>query len=165
MIRPGVNKVVPARSGFPRDDRRRALLRLGLLSCLLNAPHPALALDDRDFCVLAQQLAIAAEKDVGIWIDRVTRSAGMAVFCDRKTVEFTRFTYAPSSSMNDAWKASKTADWNATHCSSPVWGEAIRGGWKVVLSQTSADGGQVRITAQCGSRNSSTRYPPLARRG
>ena len=100
--------------------------------------------------MLAQQLAIAAEKDVGVWIDRVTRNAGMAVTCDRKTVEFTRFTYAPSASMDEAWKASKSADWNATHCSSGVWGEAIRGGWKIVLSQTSADGGQVRITAQCG---------------
>jgi hypothetical protein len=150
MIRLGVNKVVPAPSGFLRDDRRRALLRLGVLACFLTGPPPASALDDRDFCVLAQQLAIAAEKDVGVWIDRVTRSAGMAVSCDRKTVEFTRFTYAPSSSMNEAWKQSKAADWNATHCSSPVWGEAIRGGWKVVLSQTSADGGQVTITAQCG---------------
>jgi hypothetical protein len=150
MIRLGVNKVVSAPGGFLRDDRRRALLRLGLLACLLTGPAPALALDDRDFCVLAQQLAIAAEKDVGVWIDRVTRNAGMAVYCDRKTVEFTRFTYAPSASMNEAWKASKTTDWNATHCSSAVWGEAIRGGWKIVLSQTSADGGQVRITAQCG---------------
>jgi hypothetical protein len=137
------------------------VLGLGAVCCLLLGAAPAAALDDRDFCVLAQQLAIAAEKDVGVWIDRVTRNAGMAVSCDRKTVEFTRFTYAPSSSMNDAWKQSKAADWSATHCSSRVWGEAIRGGWKVVLSQTSADGGQVTITAQCGSRNSSTRYPPL----
>jgi hypothetical protein len=123
---------------------------LGVVCYLLIGMAPALALDDKEFCVSAQQLAIAAEKDVGVWIDRVTRNAGMVVTCDRKTVQFTRFTYAPSASMNDAWKASKAADWNATHCSSPIWGEAVRGGWKIVLSQSAADGGQVTITAQCG---------------
>jgi len=136
------------------DRRRRTRLRSAktgalALGCLLIGAAPAAALDDRDFCVVAQQLAVAAEKDIGVWIDRVTRSAGMLVLCDRKTVQFTRFTYAPSASMNDAWKQSKAADWSATHCSSPVWGEAVRGGWKIVLSQTSADGGQVSVTAQC----------------
>ena len=135
-------------------DRSRARLRSArtgvlALGCLLIGAAAASALDDRDFCVVAQQLAVAAEKDIGVWIDRVTRSAGMLVLCDRKTVQFTRFTYAPSASMNDTWKQSKTADWSATHCSSPVWGEAVRGGWKIVLSQTSADGGQVSITAEC----------------
>ena len=132
-----------------QPTRTRAL-GLAAVSCLLLATAPALALDDKEFCVSAQQLAIAAEKDVGVWIDRVTRNAGMAVSCDRKTVEFTRFTYAPSASMNDAWKASKAADWNAVHCNSRIWNEAIANGWKIVLSQTSADGGQVTITAQCG---------------
>ncbi len=129
---------------------RIAAVQLGVVCWLLIGVAPALALDDKEFCVSAQQLAIAAEKDVGVWIDRVTRNAGMVVSCDRKTVQFTRFTYAPSASMNEAWKASKAADWNATHCSSPIWGEAVRGGWKIVLSQTAADGGQVTITAQCG---------------
>ena len=108
-----------------------------------------MALNDKDLCVLAQQLAIAAEKDIGVWIDRVTRNAGMAVSCDRRTVQFTRFTYAPSASMNEAWKERKAADWNAVHCNSPIWKEAIATGWKIVLSQTAADGGQVSITAQC----------------
>ena len=118
-------------------DRSRARLsaKTGVLAlgCLLIGAAAASALDDRDFCVVAQQLAVAAEKDIGVWIDRVTRSAGMLVLCDRKTVQFTRFTYAPSASMNDTWKQSKAADWSATHCSSPVWGEAVRGGWKIVL--------------------------------
>ena len=73
-----------------------AAIELGLACCLLLGMAPALALDDKEFCVSAQQLAIAAEKDVGVWIDRVTRNAGMVVSCDRKTVQFTRFTYSPS---------------------------------------------------------------------
>ena len=85
-----------------------AAVELGVVCGLLIGMAPALALDDKEFCVSAQQLAIAAEKDVGVWIDRVTRNAGMEVSCDRKTVQFTRFTYAPSASMNDAWKASKS---------------------------------------------------------
>src|SRR5262245_21017840 len=102
-------------------------------SLLLLAPHPASAFSDSDFCVVAQQLATATQADVCVWIDRQTRNAGMAVTCDRKTVEFTRFTYAPAASMDPAWRERKTADWSALHCASPVWKEAIRNGWKVLL--------------------------------
>ena len=49
---------------------------------------PALPFEDLQFCVAAQQLAVAADKDIGIWVDRVTRNAGMSVACDRKLVEF-----------------------------------------------------------------------------
>ena len=153
QAQPGICSAADRDKGRPGARVRPisvAAVGLGVASYLLLGMAPALALDDKEFCVSAQQLAIAAEKDVGVWIDRVTRNAGMVVTCDRKTVQFTRFTYAPSASMNDAWKASKAADWNATHCSSPIWGEAVRGGWKIVLSQTAADGGQVTITAQCG---------------
>lgn len=120
-----------------------------LVGGAIGAP-PASALDDREFCVSAQQLALAAEKDIGVWIDRQTRNAGMVVACDKKTVQFTRFTYAPSASMDEAWKARKAADWNSVHCNSPIWKEAVANGWKIVLSQTAADGGQATITAQCG---------------
>jgi hypothetical protein len=111
---------------------------------------PANAVDNRDFCVLAQQLATAMEKDIGVWIDRMTRNAGMAVSCASMTVEYTRFTYASSASMNDTWKERKGADWNATHCSSAIWKEAIANGWKIMLTQIAADGGRVSFTARCG---------------
>lgn len=117
---------------------------------LLAATIPASAFSDREFCIVAQQLATATQGDVGVWIDRQTRNAGMAVSCDRRTVEFTRFTYAPSAAMDAAWKQRKGADWNAVHCASAVWNEAVRNGWKVVLVQASADGGRVTIAAECG---------------
>ena len=153
QAQPNVFSAADRRTGGPcarARPSRIAAVQLGVVCCLLLGVAPALALDDKDFCVSAQQLAIAAEKDVGVWIDRLTRNAGMVVACDRKTIQFTRFTYAPSASMNDAWKASKGADWNAVHCNSRIWNEAIANGWKIVLSQTAADGGQVTITAQCG---------------
>ena len=127
-------------------------ITVAVMHCLLllTTAAPAFAFEDREFCVVARQFAIAAEKDIGIWIDRVTRNAGMAVSCDRKTVEFTRFTYASSAAMDQAWKERKGVDWNAIHCGSAVWNEAIRNGWKIVLSQTSADGGKVLIAAECG---------------
>ena len=112
-------------------------------------PSPARAFDDADFCAAVKQFAIAAEKDVGLWVDRVTRNGGMSFSCERKLVEFKRFTYAPSASMNGAWKERKAAEWSASECGSQVWGDAIRNRWKIVLSVTSADGGQVRFTAQC----------------
>jgi hypothetical protein len=55
---------------------------------------PALAFDDREFCVAARQFALAASTDIGLWIDRTTRNAGMVVCCDTKQVEFQQFTYA-----------------------------------------------------------------------
>lgn len=133
---------------------RRGKGRVGL-SVLLGVAlgalcvAPALALDDRDICVLAEQLATAAEKDIGIWIDRATRNAGMRVACAARTIEYRRFTYTPSAAMTDAWKARKAADWNATHCDSAVWRDAILRGWRIVLSETAADGGQVAFTARC----------------
>jgi hypothetical protein len=133
-------------------DRCKAGARLAIVLAIAAATEatPASAVDDKELCVSAQQLALAYEKDVGVWIDRQTRNAGMRVICETKTVQFTRFTYAPSASMDEAWKERKAADWNAVHCNSAVWKEAIANGWKIVLSQTAADGGRTTITAQCG---------------
>lgn len=125
------------------------------VAAALSLAAPAAAIDDKDFCVVAQQLAVASEKDVGVWVDRVTRNAGMFVTCDKRLVEFSRFTYASSASMNADWKQRKGADWSASHCGSAIWNEAIREGWKVVLSLTAADGGRVALEAQCPQRASS----------
>ena len=38
---------------------------------------PALAFDDREFCVAARQFALTASTDIGLWIDRTTRNADM----------------------------------------------------------------------------------------
>ena len=116
----------------------------------LMALAPALAFDDREFCVAAQQFALAQTRDIGLWIDRTTRNAGMVVACDTKVVEFKRFTYAPSASMTESWKERKAAEWNATHCNNPIWNDAIRNGWKVALTVTAADGSHVSLAAQCG---------------
>jgi hypothetical protein len=115
----------------------------------LTVPGPATAFDDKAYCVAVRQLALAAETDVGVWVDKSTRNAGMQVSCDRKTVEFRRFTYAPSAAMDQTWRARKAVDWAAAHCANPVWSDALHNGWKVVLSVTSADGGHVAINAQC----------------
>jgi hypothetical protein len=110
---------------------------------------PAVAFDDTDFCVAVKQLAAAADGDVGVWVDRKTRNAGVAVACDRKLVEFRRFTYSPSSSLDGAWKAGKAAEWNGTYCASPLWAQAIRNNWKIALSVTAVDGGHVLLHAEC----------------
>jgi hypothetical protein len=77
--------------------------------------------------------------------DRVTRNGGMGVWCDRKIVEFKRFT----ASMTNEWKARKLDEWNSAQCGSALWAEAIRQGWKVQLSVTAADGGQAAFAAKC----------------
>ena len=109
----------------------------------------AAAFDDKEFCVVAQQLTVAAQRDVGIWVDRGTRNAGMAVACESKVVEYLRFTYMASASMNTPWKERMAAGWNSSQCSSPLWLEALRNDWKVTLSIWSADGGHISIDAKC----------------
>ena len=116
---------------------------------LLAVSTPARALDDRDFCAAAKQFAIAAEQDIGLWLDRATRNGGMEVWCDRRVVVFKRFTYAPAASLTVDWKARKAVEWNSAHCGSPLWGEAIRQGWKVDLSVTAADGGRAAFSEKC----------------
>ena len=113
------------------------------------APHPVAAFNDKDFCVVAEQLAIAAERDIGNWIDRTTRTAGMVVTCATKAVEFKRFSYAPAADMNVAWKERMSAEWSTTHCSSRLWREAIENGWTVTLGVWSADGGHTSLQARC----------------
>ena len=124
-------------------------LRRVAIAALLGASTPSVAFDDRSFCVAAQQLAIAAEKDIGIWVDRVTRNAGMRVVCERKVVESTRFIYLPASAMTEHWKAAKASEWNASQCSSALWREAIDNGWIVLLQVASPDGGRTTLKAQC----------------
>jgi hypothetical protein len=130
---------------------RRCLLSSlgGAFVCMFMAPAPAVAFDDQEFCAAAEQLALAAERDVGLWLDRITRNAGMRVFCDRKVIEFQRFSYLPSTSMDGAWTQRKAAEWSAAQCNSPVWTEASLNGWKITLHLTAADGGQVSLVAQC----------------
>ena len=129
---------------------RYPMSRWAAVAILSPALSPAFAFDDREFCLATQLLAIAADKDVGLWIDRVTRNAGMVVSCERKFVEFKRFVYPSSASMNEAWRERNAAAWNATHCKSPIWSDAIRNGWKIVLVVTSADGRQVTLSTRCG---------------
>lgn len=119
------------------------------IGLLLATTVPAAAFDDEDFCAAARQLAVAADRDVGVWIDRKTRNAGIEVTCERKRVEFRRFTYNPASTMDGAWQASKVAEWSGMQCASPLWRQAIRNNWKVALSVTAADGKNVLLDAEC----------------
>jgi hypothetical protein len=125
------------------------VLHSGIAALVVLTSASAHAFDDREFCVAVQQLAVAADQDVGQWTDRVTRNAGIAIRCERKTVEFKRFTYSPSSSMDAKWQARKAEDWNLTQCARVLWADAVRNGWAIVLDVTAADGGHVALTARC----------------
>jgi len=125
----------------------RMLLVTAAMSCAMAVAVAAFS--DREFCDVAKQVAIAAEQDVGNWIDRKTRNAGIIVDCTDKVVQFKRFTYLPTTAFNDAWKQRTSTSWNARHCSSAIWREAVKTGWKVQLGVWSADGGHASMLAQC----------------
>jgi hypothetical protein len=132
------------------------------------AATQVVAFDHQDFCIAVKQLTAAAEGDVGVWIDRTTRNAGMRVDCAKKEVEFVRFSYIPSASMTDTWKAARVLEWSTTRCGSSLWKDAIDNGWSIVLDIASADGGHARLTAQCrnnlrGPTRGSMHFPPARR--
>ncbi len=110
---------------------------------------PVAAFSDTEFCAVANQMAVAAEQDVGIWIDRKTRSAGITVDCAKKVIQFKRFTYLPGAELNDGWKQRTAASWNSQHCLSTLWREAVKNSWKMVLGVWSADGGHASMVAEC----------------
>jgi hypothetical protein len=110
---------------------------------------PVSAFDDGDFCVTAKQMARAAEGDVGTWLDRTTRNAGIDVACDSKSVEFRRFTYEAPATMDAAWKARAGQAWNRSLCASPLWQEAAQSGWKITLGIWPAGGPGVKFDAVC----------------
>ena len=150
ILRCSKRSVCGVRCKYHSTKRARAAsTRWPAIALLPLTLAPALAFDDTQFCVAAKQVAIAADKDVGIWIDRNTRNAGMAVNCNRKVVEFTRFAYIASASMSDHWKTLKALDWNATQCKSVLWREAIDNGWTVILHVATADGGRATFKARC----------------
>jgi hypothetical protein len=51
--------------------------------------------------------------------------------------------------MNERWKKRKGTKWNAVHCNSPIWIEAIRNNWNITLALTSADGSYMSFSARC----------------
>jgi hypothetical protein len=130
---------------------RRCLLVL-VLQVALSSMASAFTFDDKAFCAAAQQLAFAANQDVGLWLDRTTRNGGMTVSCDARAVEFNRFTYAPSDVMSESWKQREAKALNATHCNNPIWQDAIGNGWRITLTVTAPDGARVSIDARCGDR-------------
>lgn len=132
-----------------RRSRHLRMARLALTPILAAAPTLTSAFSDQDFCSAARQFAAAIERDVGIWVDRTTRNAGVGVFCERKSVEFWHFTYISSASMDEAWQRRKAGDWNTKQCASLTWGDAIRNGWRIDLVITSADGRRVAFAARC----------------
>jgi hypothetical protein len=130
---------------------RRCLLVL-VLQVALSSMASAFTFDDKAFCAAAQQLAFAANQDADRWLNRTTRSGGMAVFCDKRVVEVRRLTYAPSDTMNESWQQHQTQEFNSTHCNNPIWEDAIANGWRIALTVTAADGAGVSIDAQCGDK-------------
>ena len=118
----------------------------------LSSTASAFAFDEKAFCAAAQQFAFAANQDVDRWLDRTTRSGGMAVFCDKRLVEVRRLTSAPSDTMNVSWKQREAQAFSATHCNNPIWQDAIANGWRITLTVTAADGARVSIDAQCDDK-------------
>ena len=125
----------------------RRCLRVLIIQTALSSM--ASAFDDQEFCAAVQQFASAANQDVGLWLDRTTRNAGMVVSCGAKVVEFKRFTYAPSVSRTGDWKERKAEEWSAAHCTNPIWSDAIQKGWEINLTLSAADGSSVSATARC----------------
>ena len=92
----------------------RCLLAAAVIS--FTPRVPALAFDDSEFCHAAQQFAVAENRDVGLWIDRTTRKRWYDRHLRDESSRVQALHLCLSSSMSDAWKERKAAEWNARHC-------------------------------------------------
>jgi hypothetical protein len=129
---------------------RRCLLTFAVEAAVILTPQaPALSFDDGEFCVAAQQLALAANNDVDLWLDRVTRNDGVSVSCEKRLVEFKRSVRGTGTSLDQSWRERKGGEWNDTHCHNRIWSEAILNGWNIAASFTASDGARVTIRAHC----------------
>jgi hypothetical protein len=130
-------------------QHRRCLSSLAVAALPLIVSIPAHAFDERAFCVAARQIALAENKDKGVWIDRTTRNDGMTVSCQSRTVLFHRFFNTHSAAMDEPWQRSKAEEWSAAHCSNPIWAEAIQSGWMIGAAYVAGDGVRVSVWARC----------------
>ena len=131
---------------------RASLLIMIGASTLLSAAasSPSHAFDNTQFCQAAGQLTRAATRDVGTWINRTTRNDGVELFCDRKIVHFKRYASTPGSGLRDAWRDSKTEEWQSITCANAMWREAVDNGWLISATVTTVTGEKVWFACQPG---------------
>ncbi len=79
----------------------------------------------------------------GTWIDRSTRNDGVEIFCNRKMVHFKRYSSIPASGLREAWRERKVQEWESSHCTKPMWREAIQNGWIISTTVTTITGERV----------------------
>jgi len=124
---------------------RTALLAPIAASALFAAAGSgrALSFEDTQFCQAVNQFVRAAAGDVGTWIDRSTRNDGVEILCNRKLVHFKRYSSIPVSGLRDAWRERKVQEWESSHCTKPMWRDAIENGWLISATLTTVTGERV----------------------
>jgi hypothetical protein len=113
---------------------------------------PALAFDDRQFCVAAKEFVRAVAGDVGTWTDRQTRNDGVDVGCDTKVVHFKRHYSAPASALREGWRERQAANWESAYCKRSIWREAVDNGWVVSATVTTVTGEKLWLSCLPGGR-------------
>jgi hypothetical protein len=126
-----------------------AIIAAGAL-LLMGGSTETYAFDDTQFCHAVTQIARAASRDVGIWLDRTTRNDGIEVFCNRKLVHLKRYSSTPTSTVRETWTERKTDEWRGTYCTNPMWREAVDNGWLISATVTTAGGQRVWFACQPG---------------
>jgi hypothetical protein len=114
------------------------------------ATEVARAFDNSQFCQATTQMAQAAARDVGTWLDRSTRNDGFEIICSRKLVHFKRHFSAPASALRGDWKDKKAEEWQRSTCAQPPWRDAVEGGWLISATVTTVTAERVWFACQPG---------------
>lgn len=122
-----------------------------LAALLLLAPAAARAdFSDEQFCTASNEAAKALDASGPQWADQVTRSDGIAVDCDGKTVDYKKFVKLNAADMQHGWEDQMQQAWNQIYCGDANVAAAISNGWTVSVSLTMQDNTSLPLTIGCG---------------
>ncbi len=121
-----------------------------LVALVVSGPAWGQGYSEELTCKVFKELSGDINKEGPTWVDTITRSDGIAVFCSRKFVDYKKFIKLLPSQLRVGWEERKQKQWNALYCKSSSR-IAVNNGWTIQQTTTFIDGFQHRMIAVCNS--------------
>ena len=128
----------------------KKLIACALAALLLSSLSARAAeFSDDAFCTASKQAAANLKADGPKWVDQVTRSDGMNVDCDGKTVEFKKYLKLNAADMQHGWEDQMQQAWDQMYCQDLSMVNAMSHGWTITVTTDTADGTTLPVTVHC----------------
>jgi hypothetical protein len=131
--------------------RMKQFFAYALAALLFVSATPARSAEfsDDQFCAASTQAAKDFDAKGPTWADQVTRSDGLTVDCEGKSIEYKKFVKLNAADMQHGWEDQMQQAWNQIYCSDAPVAAAIANGWTVNVALTMQDNATLPITVSC----------------